>query len=223
MSAPAGPGGRIDIGAALSYGWNKFKQHSGPLIVCTLIVFLVQVLVTLVTLRVSSAGGQVVVRIIGTVVGLIMTRGLIRAALSVVNGHAPDAAQVFRFDNLGGYLVASVIIGVAQGVVALIGSLLLGAGGLIIGVVLAAVINTLFGFYGFAIVERDLDGISGLKASYELTKNAFGNVFLFWIVAGIVSAIGVIACFVGLLVTIPVAQVAQAHAYRQLAGRPVAP
>jgi hypothetical protein len=149
--------------------------------------------------------------IISFVVGLVLSRGLIRAALTVVNGGAPDPGLVFRFDNLGPYAVVSILLGLMIGI------------GLILCIVPGVILAGMFGFAPWLVVERDMDGVGALGAARQLASGKLGSVILFGLCFILVNVLGALLCGVGLLVTYPVSYLAAAHAYRQLTGTPIAP
>lgn len=207
---PSAPGG-LSVGAAFSYGWQKFSQNAGPLIVVTLLVWAAGVVINVVGRAFDSVLGQLIISVLAFVTTQVMTRGLVRAALTIVNGGRPDPGTAFSFDNIGPYLVGSILFGLAVGV------------GLILCVIPGLIIGALLGFWAFACVEQDLDGVSALRRSLELTRANFGQVILFGLAYIGVNLIGALLCGIGLLVTIPLSYVAAAHFYRQLSGTPVAP
>jgi uncharacterized membrane protein len=62
-----------------------------------------------------------------------------------------------------------------------------------------------------------------ISTSIDWVKNNAGRVVLVLVVAYVVYTLGIIACCVGLLVSIPVALVAITYSYRVLGNEPVAP
>jgi uncharacterized membrane protein len=209
---PPPPGGpRLDIGAAASYGWKKFTQYPGQLILIFLVVFVVQGVFQALSWAVDSFVAQAALGIIGFLVGQIVALGIIRAALIVTAGGEPDVSQVFKTDKLGDYIVASILF------------FLMWVVGLFICFVGAIVVSVLFGFYGFYILDRGLGPTEALGASYRLVTGNLGPAIGLLIVAFLIYIVGVIACIVGLLVSAPVAVVMVAYGYRVLNGEPVAP
>jgi uncharacterized membrane protein len=62
-----------------------------------------------------------------------------------------------------------------------------------------------------------------VKASFDLSKNNFGNVFLTWLVMLVTVVVGALVCGVGLLVAIPLVALIEVYAWRRLTGAQVAP
>ena len=70
----------------------------------------------------------------------------------------------------------------------------------------------------YFVVDRDLEPMAAVKASFELTRNNLGNTLVWYIVGGIVAFAGFIACGVGALVSLPVVLLGTAYTYRTLTG-----
>ena len=107
----------LNVGEALSYGWNKFVQYIGQIILIVLVIFVVQAVFFALSRIVSGGSGLSsvflggVISIIGWVVGLILQAGLIRAALAVTRGETPEVGMLFQTTNIGTYAVASILVG----------------------------------------------------------------------------------------------------------------
>lgn len=72
-------------------------------------------------------------------------------------------------------------------------------------------------FTSYLVVDRSLAPIEALKESARITKGNRMNLFLFVLAIIGISILGLICLFVGILVAVPVAALAIAHAYRLLA------
>jgi uncharacterized membrane protein len=62
-----------------------------------------------------------------------------------------------------------------------------------------------------------------MKASFELTKSKVGDSILTLLVTYAINLVGVLLCYVGLIVAAPVAQLFLVHCWRRLNGAPIAP
>lgn len=81
-------------------------------------------------------------------------------------------------------------------------------------------ISTLVMFSLFLIVERKMNFIDASKASINLVKINFLPFAAFFIVASFLAHIGILACGIGIVVTIPVYTCLIAVAYRNLMAKP---
>ena len=76
--------------------------------------------------------------------------------------------------------------------------------------------------WAFAMIARgeETDGIAAIKKSMALVKEkgGFGAVFMPWLLCGILSGIGSVACYVGALFTIPCGVIGYDNMYDDLKG-----
>ena len=71
----------------------------------------------------------------------------------------------------------------------------------------------------YLVVDAEESPIEALKASWELTQGHKANLFLFWLASTLVMMVGTCACYIGVLVAMPVVTVASAEVYRRISGR----
>lgn len=142
-------------------------------------------------------------------------------ALDIANGQPVTVGSFFKPRNVGGVLVASVLIGLVNGVLNLLNIIpFLGAvAGFFLGLALSVAVM----FAHVSIVDRNLNGVDGIKASVNLVKANLSNALLAWLVGGAILFVGALLCTVGLLVAIPVAVLFDVFVYRRLSGAPIAP
>lgn len=202
---------RLDIGAAFSYGWDKFKQNAGQWILIALVVVVVNLVFAVVANTIDSFLGRIVVQLAGFVIGQIVTLGLIRAALDVTRGQAPEVGRVFKTDQLGTFIVASILYGLAVSI------------GLVLCIIPGLIAAIFFSFYGYYVLDRGTGATESLGSSWNLVKANFGSVLGLLILAILLNFVGVLLCGIGVLVTGPVSWTAIAYAYRTLNGEAVAP
>jgi len=210
-AAGGGAPGSLDVGEALSYGWNKFVQYIGQVIVIVLIIFVVQLVFSGISqvLQRSVSGffvGLVLAGIFfaaGVIISAVLQLGLIRMGLMITNGQTPEPGTVFKFDNIGPYIVASIL----YGLLFFVGFLFCCVGALVVGLFLL--------FYGYYIVDKESAPVDSLTSSFNLVKDNLGAVVVFAILVVIINAV---TCGLGAGVT----QIATAYAYRRLNGQPVA-
>ena len=240
--APPPPGygvSRYSIGEGLSWAWQKFTKNPVPLIVATLVFWLIGValnyLLGLATDAVSpetitaydsgdglietttriTTGAGLAVFLLGAVVQ-ILVKGAIASAgygglLDIANGDKVSVGSFFRPRNIGAVVVAALIVDILT----IFGLVLLILPGL------AVLLFTWFS--AVAIVDRNLSPIDGIRASFDIVKANFGQVLLAALTFLALQLVGLLLCVVGLLVTIPVAYLFMVYTYRKLSGGTVAP
>lgn len=206
--APAGGSGGqlvqgLDVGAALSYGWNKFVQYIGQIIIIVLVIFGVNLVFNILSQTVDSIALSLVLSIVGWIVSMILQLGLIRVGLGITEGKAPEVSMLFQTDHLGPYIVATILYGLA---------VFVGLFALCIG---ALIVAFFLWFYGFFIVDQNAGPTDSLSASFNLVKDNFGQVLLFALVAVVLT---VVTCGLASAVVM----IATAYAYKVLTNQPVA-
>ena len=202
--------GPFDVGSAITYGWNKFVQYIGQVIVIVLIILAVQFAFIIVRGIINATVGGFIGLIIGLalvvvgyIIGFILQMGLIRMGLLITSGQEPDPGIVFKFDNVGPYAVASILVGIF---------VFIGFFALCIGALIVAFFTV---FYGFYVLDQNQAPMESIISSFNLVKDHIGELLLFLLV---VIILNFITCGLASGVT----QIATAYAYRKLNGQPVA-
>ena len=203
----------LRVGDAIGYGWSAFKKSPGPLVVVSLVVLVVGGMTSGIGNAVSreSAVFGVIVQIAGYVVSMILSLGLIRVALKVTRGEEAEVADLFKTDQLGPYIGASILFGIMVAV------------GFILCIVPGIILAVIYGFYGYVILERGAGVGEGFSRAAEITKGQRGTIFLLGLAFAGINILGALACGLGLLVSYPVTIVAGGYAYRVLSNEPVVP
>ncbi len=230
------------VGDAFSWAWNKFTKNAGPLIIASLVYGLVISIILGIfggiayalapapvttyesydngfSYSTSSGGlsvGSIIVMVIGLIV-LILVGGAIQSAytsslLEIADGRQVDVGSFFKPRNVGSVIVATLIVGLA---------VLIGAA--ITCGILGIVIGFFTMFTTYALLDRNLSPVDAIKASFEITKAKVGDSILAWLIGSLIAAVGVAVCYVGAIVTGPVAALFLTYSYRRLSGGQVAP
>lgn len=214
--APAGGGGGgVGVGDIVGYGWKKFQENVGPILIAVIVYFVVvglfSFLGNIITSSIDSIFGSLILTFVQLVVSSIVSIVLIRAVLLVVDGKQLDTNALFSTDNLGPYIIASLLYSV----------------GTIIGLALCIIPGIIFGFlayfWNFFLVDKGLEPVEAIKASINMVKENVGTVLVWAIVATIISFVGIILFCVGYLVAAPVVYIGTGYLYRRLNNEPVAP
>lgn len=243
---PSGPGSfpaqptqePFSVGAALSYGWTKFKDNAGAIIVAVLALIVITVVVQIIgTILTSAAGGDsffdvtetstgvsfgssfsaggqlmsLLTSLVGTAVACVLSAGIIRGAIDITEGKKFDLAAAFGNLDYAKVIIVSILLSILTSV------------GLLLCVLPGVVAAFFTAFSLYFVVDKRIDPIESIKSSFALVKNNFGDVLVLLLASVAICIVGVIACFVGLLVAIPVVQIAWAYAYKRLQDQPVAP
>jgi uncharacterized membrane protein len=200
----------VDVGPALSYGWNKFTSNLGPVLLIVLIPIGVQIVLSIISRAiVSSLFGVLVFWIISEVISLMLAIGIFNAGLMVTRGETPDVGRAFSSDRWGEWIVFALVWGIMIG----IGLLLCGVG--------ALVVIAIWGLAPFYFIDQRMSLGEALSASSRTTGQTPGLRVALALTA-LVGVAGVIACGIGVLVTMPIAYIGAAYLYRTANSQPVA-
>ncbi len=241
---PTGPGSfssqptgePFSVGAAVRYGWTKFKDNAGALIVAMIILFAITAIVEGIGSTLTSAAGGTslfditdtgngpsfstnfgitgqlvgfVASLVSTAVSFVISAGIIRGALDITEGRKFSLSEAFGKLDYAKVIITSIIVSV----LVTIGLLLFVLPGIVVAFL------TIFALY--FVVDDGTEPVASIKGSYRLVKDNIGDVLVLFIASIGIAILGAIACLVGLLVAIPVIQIAWAYAYKRLRGEPV--
>lgn len=206
--------------AAVGWGWSKFSQNVGVLLLTMLAFIVIQVVFGSLERSASSDSNDigplftlnaagVLVQIVGTIVTLLISAGIVRASLGVTRGESFDIGKVFSADKF----VPIVLAAVATSILTAIGLILLILPGLVV-IFFTQYVN-------YFIIDQDQGPIDAIKSSFSFVANNLGPTLLYFLLSIAVLIAGALACLVGLFVAFPVVFLGQAYTYRKLNGQPV--
>jgi uncharacterized membrane protein len=216
---PPGSGepGPLRASDMFSLAWERFKQCWGPPTGAYFIIWIA-----------SAATGQAptVLRMLklvpqstlalwqlGTLlVSLVVTSflhiGFIRMSLQAARGQDPEFGVLFsgadRFLPMLGLTVLTWLL------------FIVGCAALIVPGVLLMLI---FSFAGYYVVDADMGPVQALDASAKATRNQWGEVLVLWVLFTLVAIAGMMLCCVGMIASLPLAQLAVTYAFIRLSGR----
>jgi uncharacterized membrane protein len=229
-----------EAGAALSYGWKKFQEHWQSIVTAIIVGFLVLVVLGVIGFFIQNAitdNGECTVRI--TENGVVRSDGcgdvswvtrmigyglfqlliwigsallqlfIIRATLLLIRGERVDAQSVMSTENFGRYILGAIIVGVLTAV------------GFILCIIPGIIVAFLTLFWGYFLVDKDMQPVDAISASFNLVKDNVGPVLLFLVLSWVVLFVGAILCGIGLIVAWPVVIIATGYMYKRLQGEPV--
>jgi len=104
---------------------------------------------------------------------------------------------------------------------ALVAALLIGLftfGGTLLCIIPGLVVAAMYKFTYLFIVDKRMDFWPAMQASHAAAKNDYFGFTMFLLLAFLVNLLGVLCCFIGLLVTIPTTFAAITVAYKEIVG-----
>jgi len=227
-----GPGG-YRVGDAFRYAFDKFKDNLTPLLLITLgilvAVGVLQLIGSAVTngmasgVRVDESGNIVggggwfgaativslLFSALSLVVQLVIQAGIVKASLGITRGEAITAGNAFGGIDWVQVVVTALVIGVLTFI------------GLILCVLPGIVVVFFTSFALYFVIDRNMQALDAIKASFTMVTRNFGPLILFFLAALAAYIVGACLCGVGLLAAIPIVVIAQAYTFRTLNDDPV--
>jgi hypothetical protein len=235
----------IDIDAAVKTGWRIVTKNWMFFVGLSLFLFLSSFGQNFIEGLTMKPAGSASVPTITTMIlyivffffNLLIGIGFIKISLESVKNKELKFSDLFSGINLmGKYFVAGLLVGLIAGIpllpwVAFIATFLFPANSTLIiiriilavlglaGVIVSVYFSLKFTFFKYFIVDKNSNIIESLKLSSETTKGVKWQLILFGLVMAGIMLLGFIALLVGILIALPVAMVASAAVYQQLAGQ----
>jgi uncharacterized membrane protein len=232
------------VGNAFSYGWAKFQQYLGPILLAMLVLFIAAVVVGFVWLLITGAIANAIWE--PSTITFNETTGQFE-------GVAGSSAGLFGALLIGAlnllvwsFLVFVIQAGVVRAALAItrgeriepktffttdkLGPVLI-ASALVaimtaIGYLLCYIPGIVVGFFSayflYFLIDHNLSPVESIKASFSFVAAHLGQLILFFLASALAYIIGAILCGIGLIVAIPVIIIAQAYTFKKLTNGTVA-
>lgn len=240
---PADPAsGPWSVGAAFSYGWAKFQQYLGPLLLAMLALFIAGAIISVIWYAIVGAIGGAIfgtpgvtinpdtgvistsggpgffgTLILGVIGGLVYYTvvGFIQAAITRAALAITDGKKIEVGTILSTERLGPVIVtAFLVGIATAIGYLFCGIGAIIVSFFLA------YTFY--FLLDQNLEPTQALSASFNFVKEHLGDLLVFYLVSLLAYFVGALICGIGLLVAAPVVLIATAYTYKKFTNQAVA-
>ena len=209
---PAGAmgGAPMSVGDGLSWAWSKFKDNALILVVGFGVWAILSNLGfdSRVELNGEEYGFSYGIPFWGYVAPVVRLFSAIVAAnmsLKVASGRQLEWNDIFSFPNFGASLLASFLTAVATGV------------GLILCFIPGIIMAFLLYYSVYFTVDKGMDGIAGMKASWATLSSHVGELFPFALTGVGLYFIGAIT-LIGWLVTVPLVMLLSAYSYVRIQG-----
>ncbi|MFF2551009.1 hypothetical protein ACFVUS_08410 [Nocardia sp. NPDC058058] len=208
-SISARPYERLDVGHAVSYGWDRFRANPVPWVGMVLIGLIAWLVVTLLIniVNVQSLAGVLLMFAVATLIVWLLQAAMIRGALYETDGTPPDFPAFFGFVNAGSVLLTALIVFVA----CVIASMLC--------IFPVVIVGILCMFSLHFVIDQEMDPINAIKASAQLVIANVLQILLLALTVLVITFVGALFCGLGLLLAGPVSAIAVTYAYRFLTGR----
>jgi len=187
----------VDVGSAISRGWALVRDNMGVFVGATLLSWLISL-------------GLAPFPVVGWVVGFVMLGSLDYMFLRRIRGEAVQVGDVFAGFNIA--FVHLAMAGLVKWLLTSLGLVLC----LLPGIYLAV-------GYVFAlplVIDKKLEFWPAMEVSRRVVHHHWWSMLGLVIVLGLLAFAGVLVCFVGLLISVPVSSAALMYVYEDLFGTP---
>ncbi|RPJ34119.1 MAG: DUF4339 domain-containing protein [Verrucomicrobiaceae bacterium] len=216
----------IDVGACVKRGFELTKRHFGTILLVGLAYFGVTIVASLLLGNIDSAlgfgttqrqwqteGGNILAKyqqtggpfslILGNVLSIFLSLGLVRIGLNLVSGREVSVAQLFGGSRK---LLPAIGASILFGAMMIVGFLLL--------IVPGIYVILRFGQFMNAMVDRDLGMMESLSYSSSITTNNRLNILLLGLLSIVIVIAGALALVVGLIFAYPLVWMSWMVAFR---------
>lgn len=161
---------------------------------------------TLIILAVSVfTEGQELLSLLAFLFAFIIKIGYEKIFLKVYDGEKPKLSEMFQHYTLFWKYLGVVIL-----------NCLVVVGGIILLVIPGIYWAVRFSFAALIVVDTKSGPMAAMKESWAITKGNFWKLLLLWLAIVVINLAGIIALYVGLLITVPVTTFAAVFVYREL-------
>jgi len=223
------PNAEVSFGA-ISEAVEQFKSNAGTWVVAVLVVVIISLVLSAIMntfvfasmrssmpMPVPGAPGMppvmprpsfnfpliFIISLVSLVINSLLGAGLFRMATKQMRGQAIAIGDLFDFGDVA---AQAIIAGILLSLMIYIGTILCILPGLVLGGLL------MFTFP--LIVDKKMSAIEAISTSINALKGQWLMATVFALVVGILYAIGIFFCFVGVLVSAPIALLSVNVLYR---------
>lgn len=197
---------RFDIAEAVRFGWETLKANLGFFILVMLIFWVIEgVLSAPQYFAARSMAPVFVFSILSMAASIFIAIATIKISLRFTYGETADFNDLYNgYTHFLNVLLGSILYG------------LIVLGGLILLIVPGIIWAIKYQFFGYLVIDRNMDAVAAIKKSGQITAGSKGYLLLFWLAALGLNILGALACGVGLFASVPTVWVAHAYVYRKL-------
>lgn len=193
----------FSIKESIKYGWAKFKSNISISLLATLLLLGAGSL--------SLDGHGIQSFFFNVALGaflLILRIGYTKIFLKLHDDESVKFTNIFEeYKLFFPYLGVTILTFLAV------------VGGLILLIIPGIFWAVRFSLSSIIVVDKNIGPIMAMKESYAMTKGLFWKLLGFWIVIALINLAGMVALFVGLLVTVPLSTLATVYVYRAVSQK----
>ena len=195
---------------SLIYGWNTFKKNWQFLVIAFVIVLVAGMIPSWLHdwARDHFPAVSFLFSIVGWVVQMITSIGIIVLSLKFVDGKKPVLSDIYtHYPMLLNYFLGSLL----YGAVTIIGFILLIVPGIIWGIK--------YQYTTYLIVDRGMSPMDAFKMSGKITQGQKMKLFYLGLAYIGITILGILIVGIGLIISWPIIALSGAYVYRKLSPK----
>ena len=203
-------GAPLSVGDGMSWAWSKFKENALILVVGMGLWTVLSNFTVEAHYNVNGEehgfglvgpSGTYIAMAIGLFASIVTTH----MAIKVATGRPLAWSDLFTFPNFGASLLAAFLTWLAMSV------------GVLLCAVPGIIAAFLFHYSVYFTVDKGMDGIAGMKASWATLSSHVGELFPFALAGVGLYILGAVT-LIGWLVTVPLVMLLSAYSYVRIQG-----
>jgi hypothetical protein len=215
----------VDIGGCITRSWDLVKQNFWPVVGISLLIMVISAVInqiiglasgptfrTIMLQKHVTPGGISIIlgtSVLGSPIYALLMAGLFKYYLKLIRAEGPTIADAFAgFSPAAGQLI---LLGLVSGLLTMIGYVLCVIPGIYLSVAWMFSIPL--------VIDRNMNFWDAMELSRKVISKHWFLVFALVLVLGLLAMSGLIACCLGVFVTMPIASVALMYAYEDIIGR----
>jgi uncharacterized membrane protein len=230
---PEGGAPRIDVGAAISWGFDRFKANAAAFVGLAAVVTVIQLVQQVGTRPLQnivvdcsnpdspgqlnactaavglSAIAAIVIALVFSLLAFVAQIGVQRAAIRSTQGVAPTFSEMFTTQYLGRYILFVIVFAILVVI------------GLALCILPGLVVLFLLQLGPYYILDKGMGVRDAVKASVNAVTKNVGPALIMTVINALVTILGGLFFGILTLVTLPFACLFTAHMYRQFNREPI--
>jgi uncharacterized membrane protein len=208
------------VGSTIGFGWETFKKRPWFFVGASVVIAIGYIVAGSISSAIDGMlGGSLeeptlLGNLVNYVLGVLISMGVTAFYLAAHdNPETAELSALWHPQPFWKFLGTSILVTLAIGI------------GFVLLIVPGIIAMLFFLFSTFIVIDRELGPIEAMKESMRITEGYRWPLLGFIVLLALIIIAGALALGVGLLVAMPVATLAFAHAYRVLSARggPVPP
>ncbi len=186
----------MDLGKAIQKSIDLYLKNFGVLFLAGLLVAILSAVT------------------IGIIAGPLIA-GFIVLVMKLDRGEKAEVGEIFaHFDKFVPTLLIAIICLVIPMIIGLIPII-----GLLFGIIAGPIINLIFYAAIAFTVEKNIEPVEAIKKGYACFMTNPGMNWVYSFVISLLSGVGVVACIIGVILTIPIGTIGMTIAYQELSAK----